>query len=318
MTAPLVSVVVPSYNHAPFLERRMASVLGQSLADLEVILLDDASTDGSRAICERFAAGDARVRFFANDANSGSPFVQWNRGVREARGAYVWIAESDDDADPRLLATLVDRLERTPGAVVACAGSLVVDAEDRRLGAWSDELARFDPSRWTRDFVASGREECARFLVRENTLPNASGVVFRRSAWHAAGGADESLRIAGDWKLWATMLLEGDLAFVAEPLNRFRRHAQTVRGTLRASRQFEEAVAVTSWLAGRLGLRGRDLDAYRAHLAARVLHFAATTRSAPAALRAARVALGAPGMGWSAGATRAFAAEVAAAARRHG
>ena len=107
---PKVSIVVPNYNHAKYLRQRIESVLTQTYRDFEVILLDDCSTDESREILRSYAS-DARGRMEFNAQNSGSPFKQWNKGVGMARGKYVWMAESDDYADERLLERLVAILE---------------------------------------------------------------------------------------------------------------------------------------------------------------------------------------------------------------
>src|ERR1700738_3854186 len=113
---PRVSVVIPNYNHARYLRQRVDSVLQQSYQDFEVILMDDCSTDDSRIVISEYA-NDPRIRISLNEKNSGSAFKQWNKGVGLARGEYVWIAESDDYADPHLLETLVSRLEAEPRAV---------------------------------------------------------------------------------------------------------------------------------------------------------------------------------------------------------
>src|SRR5580698_2020180 len=115
---PTVSVIIPNYNHARFLRRRIDSVLSQTFQDFEVILLDDCSTDESRSILALYSA-DPRVRIEFNETNSGSTFKQWNKGVRLARGKYVWIAESDDYADARLLERLVAVLDNQPEATFA-------------------------------------------------------------------------------------------------------------------------------------------------------------------------------------------------------
>src|SRR5215472_4105163 len=107
---PKVSVIIPNYNHARYLQQRIDTVLGQTFQDFEVILLDDCSTDESRSIISEYAK-DPRVRTEFNEVNSGSTFKQWNKGVRLARGEYVWIAESDDYADKRFLEKLVYRLD---------------------------------------------------------------------------------------------------------------------------------------------------------------------------------------------------------------
>jgi len=91
---PAVSVIVPNYNHARFLRRRVETILAQTFQDFELILLDDCSTDDSRSVLRQYSS-DPRVRLEFNEVNSGSTFKQWNKGVRLAQGKYIWIAESD-------------------------------------------------------------------------------------------------------------------------------------------------------------------------------------------------------------------------------
>lgn len=221
---PTVSVVIPNYNHALFLRQRVESVLRQTYRDFEVMLLDDCSTDESRSVLSRYA-DHPEVRIEFNSVNSGSPFKQWNKGVRLARGRYVWIAESDDYADERFLEKLVPLLEAEPTAVIAYCRSRRVLA-DGQIGGTSPPL---DAKRWTTDFRADGREECENYLVRANSIPNASAVIFRREAFERAGGADESFVLCGDWKLWVAMALTGRITYLAEPLNYYRFHEMSVR-----------------------------------------------------------------------------------------
>ena len=100
MAAPLVSVVIPNFNHAAFLRERIRSVLGQTVADLEVILLDDASTDDSVLVMRAFTSDTRVTHVVVNEVNSGSPFHQWRKGMALARGTWVWIAESYDSSVP--------------------------------------------------------------------------------------------------------------------------------------------------------------------------------------------------------------------------
>ena len=115
MKVPKVSVIIPNYNHAAFLRRRMDSVLQQTYRDFEIIYLDNASTDDSGEVFSAFAT-DERIRAVLNTTNTGIPGKQWNKGVLEARGEYVWIAESDDYADEHFLELLVPQLEEHPTA----------------------------------------------------------------------------------------------------------------------------------------------------------------------------------------------------------
>lgn len=226
---PAVTVVVPSYNHARYLPRRLESIYGQDFRDLEVVLVDDGSTDGSLDVVARHP--DPRLAVLTSPSNSGSPFQTWNRGLRAARGRYVWIAESDDAAEPAFLGEMVRLLDASGRLGVAYCLSSLVGPGDEDLGSDAPYHAHLDPVRWTRDYVADGREECARHLVRMNTIPSASAVVFRRELALEVGLADPSYRLSGDHDLWARMLLRGaDLAYVARPLSIFRRHGASVRG----------------------------------------------------------------------------------------
>ncbi|MBE9015424.1 glycosyltransferase family 2 protein [Chroococcidiopsis sp. CCALA 051] len=225
---PKVSVIIPNYNHAQFLEQRIQSVLDQTYQDFEIIYLDDASTDNSNEVFAKFA-NNSRIRAIYNQTNSGSPFKQWNKGIRLAQGEYVWIAESDDYADKRLLAELVDKLDNNPTVGLAYCLSWFIDERDRSIFNSKDLLYFPDKERWEKDFVNNGIDECSKYLIFENIIHNASAVLIRRSIYEKVGYADESLRLCGDWLLWVKMLLVSDIAFIAETLNYYRAHSETVR-----------------------------------------------------------------------------------------
>lgn len=237
---PSVSVVVPNYNHARFLRQRIDTILGQTFQDFELILLDDCSTDESREILGRYGS-DSRVRIEFNEANSGSPFKQWNKGVGMARGKYMWIAESDDYAAPRFLERLVTILQAKPEAAFAYCRSWRTTEDDRAEGFADYNLP--DRDRWTADFYMDGHELCRKYFALITPVPNASCVVFRKDLYDRVGGADETLRLCGDWKLWAAMALEGDVAYVSEPLNYFRYHSSTAR-----SKRERDAIGVKEYL----------------------------------------------------------------------
>lgn len=268
---PTVSVIVPNYNHAKFLRQRIETILAQTYRDFELILLDDGSTDGSRAILSEYAsAPPARakspdrinVRLDFNEANSGSPFKQWNKGVRLAQGKYIWMAESDDYADPRFLERVAGALEAEPEATFAYCRSWRTTADDRVDGFGDYNLP--DPQRWTADFCVDGRELCAKYFALITPVPNASSVVFRKDAYERAGGADESLRLCGDWKMWAAMALEGKVAYVSEPLNYFRYHGNTARGsTERDGVAAKEFLHVSRWVLERVSVPKAQLDEIR-------------------------------------------------------
>ena len=249
---PTVSVVVPNYNHARFLRQRIDSILAQTYQDFELILLDDCSTDESREILRSYAS-DARVRLEFNETNSGTPFKQWNKGVRMARGEYVWIAESDDYADRRLLERLLGVLKSGAKTKLAYCRSWAV-REDGQLDGFAEaHFPGSDQDCWDRDYRVNGVEICRTYMIRTNVIQNASAVVFRRAAYEEVGGADETMRLCGDWKLWAAMMLQGEIGYVAEPLNNFRFHALTVRDQLyRSGAGIAEWLHVVGWIMERV------------------------------------------------------------------
>ena len=245
MDAPLVSVIVPNYNYARYLEERLESILTQRFQDFELILLDDCSTDESRSILEHYASHPKVSHYVPNEQNSGSPFAQWERGLELARGRYVWIAESDDSCTPELLERLVAALEARPDAVLAYCGSLQVDEHGERLSR--------DYDRWQEDqqlYAYSSSHYLRHRLSRENSIYNASMVVFRREAWlRLEDKAYLGMRSCGDWLFWIKLVEQGAVLELRSKLNRFRQHTQrvTVRSDQSGAR-LSEHVAITRYL----------------------------------------------------------------------
>jgi glycosyltransferase involved in cell wall biosynthesis len=247
-SSPTVSIIVPSYNHARFLPQRLESIREQTFQDFELIVLDDASTDNSVSILEDYAQR-IPMRLVVNQENSGSPFLQWQKGVSLARGKYIWIAESDDEAKPGFLGALVTKLEANPSVGLAFSQSLIVDGSGKDRGTWVQNTDWIDRDHWRHDYVGSGREECGKYLLWANTIPNASAVVLRRDVFERQIRRLPRMRLCGDWLAWARVLAVSDIAFVAEPLNYHREHGTTVRSTLRLGQHFREYTFVWKYIA---------------------------------------------------------------------
>ena len=175
----MVSVIVPNYNHAAFLKERIESILAQTYQDFELILLDDCSTDCSRSVLQAYARHPRVSALVMNDTNTGNTFVQWDRGIRLARGRYIWMAESDDVADPHFLEATVRALEANREAVMCLTGSILIDEHSR-------PLARASRDRWEETGEVKcfdGREYVHHNLLYRNYVYNASMVVFRRDVY---------------------------------------------------------------------------------------------------------------------------------------
>lgn len=226
MAVPKVSILIPNYNHEQYLPTRITSVLTQTFTDFELLLMDDCSMDGSRAVLEAYASKDLRIRLSFNKQNSGSTFRQWEKGLAQARGKYIWIAESDDFAEPTFLSELVTLLEADDTIALAYTNSTVVDEDDCPSGTtadWKNEL--FHTDHWSHDFIVDGRHELEQYLAHTCTINNASAVLFRRASIDAAGGVDSSLRYAGDWLMYLKLSLRGRIAYKAACLSNYRDHS---------------------------------------------------------------------------------------------
>jgi glycosyltransferase involved in cell wall biosynthesis len=236
---PQVSVVIPNYNHARFLDERIRSILEQDYRDCEILILDDFSEDESREIISRYQRDFPQIQIHFNTANSGSPFGQWNLGVQMTTGEFIWIAESDDYAHPCFLSETVPFLERNPKVGLVFARSFMVDEWGRSTGRYGS----YRPA--AHNYVAPGMQEIADYLCSYSAINNVSGVLFRRSTYIHAGMADSSMRFCGDWDLYLRMLLIADVAHVTRPLNYCRAHSGSSSCEyFRDARYFEEVLSI--------------------------------------------------------------------------
>ena len=252
MKTPKVSVILPNYNHAPYLCERLESILTQTYKDFELLILDDGSTDDSYQIIARYERR-ARVRVLVNSTNSGSAFSQWNLGISLACGEYVWIAESDDSADPHFLETVIPLLDENPSIGLAYCQSRLINEEGVEVGNSLDWTTDLDPFRWKADFMNNGRDEIRKYLVFKNTIPNASAVITRRSVLKDVMPMDTSFKLCGDWMHWGKVLLQTDLAYIAEPLNHWRLESSNSRILPPGIMEWNEGQRVIHYLTTSLG-----------------------------------------------------------------
>ncbi len=218
-----VSVIIPNYNHAPYLRERIRSVLAQTYRDFEVIILDDCSPDNSRDIIESFRSHPQITHIVYNEQNSGSTFIQWQKGFDLAQGEYIWIAESDDFADPDFLAMCVPQLDNDPNCVLAYTESRLVNAESFPIKGHMEPAY----SRSGKCDIWEGHEFVMQNMLRCNTIYNASMVLFRRSAI-PIDKSYKNFRINGDWLFWMEIALQGKVAHINDIYNNFRQHAVKV------------------------------------------------------------------------------------------
>lgn len=253
---PSISIIVPNFNHAQYLQRRLSSIFRQTIQDFELIFLDDASTDESLKVFESFAH-DPRVICKLNDQNSGNPFIQWNKGLALAQGQYIWIAESDDFAEPTFLEEMIKAIELNPSTGLATCRSFLADDLDQNLGLFNVYHWFSDNSRWQTGYFNTGLSEIRDYLALQNTIPNASATLIRKSLIDEGARAPENMLLAGDWHFWVTLLLQTNICHIGKPLNYFRQaHSSSQRSrTASGGKEVFESFTVYEYI-----LKNMDMD----------------------------------------------------------
>ncbi len=212
---PKVSVIIPNFNHAPYLKRRIESVLNQTFQDFEVILLDDCSTDNSVEILNIYKNHPKVSHVVINTENSGSPFRQWAKGFELAKGDYIWIAESDDWCELELLETLVQLLEDDLSVTMSFCQTKLVDSKGKVL-----YQTKFNET----EKRSSGEKFVRNYLFGDTLLVNAGMVVFRKPALLKINNEYLEYKGAGDWMFWIEIALQGSIATSNKHLNYCYRH----------------------------------------------------------------------------------------------
>ena len=265
--SPTVTVVVPNYNHAPYLRQRLDCIYAQTYPNYRVLLLDDCSSDNSREVLEEYRERyPERTTLLFNEHNSGGVFHQWRRGVEQSDSELVWIAESDDYCDPNFLEELVPYF-MDEAVQLAYSRSVFVDHAGRPSGfAFENYLAELSPVHWKGSYVATAHDEVSRYLGRKNTIPNVSSAIFRKPDLAPLLQDDSwlSMKICGDWIFYLHVLKGGKVAFSADTSNYFRFHdSNSSAKTYSTPTYYKEHEAVACEIARHYNVPAETLEANR-------------------------------------------------------
>jgi glycosyltransferase involved in cell wall biosynthesis len=210
---PLVTICIPVYNCRKYIARAIDSALAQTLSDFELLILDNASTDGTLDVVARYT--DVRIRLVRNPINIGLE-ANWNKAVTEAKGKYIKLLPADDFLYPTCIERQIDVFERPENGslvLVSCARDIVDPAGNklvtRRFPGGEHKIAGRDA---IRKVVRSGT----------NLLGEPGAVLFKRSILEKTGVFDGTLSYVIDVHLWLRMLLHGDLYILPDAYCAFR------------------------------------------------------------------------------------------------
>jgi glycosyltransferase involved in cell wall biosynthesis len=242
---PRLTIVTPSFQQADFLEQSIRSVLLQGYPDLEYIILDGGSTDGSVEIIRRYSSWLHFWRSHTDEGHAAAIREGWDRGT----GDIVAYLNADDVYLPGSVHTAVNELLRLPSSLAVCGGELRIDESDRILGVIRPSSGALDS------------------LLSLNYLPQPA-LFLRRSALRAVGGLDTSYPLNFDYELWLRVAAAGEIRILPQVLAATREHPHRISATRRAgvAREMEKLRSHVS--AGSYGgLTPRQRKLARAHLA---------------------------------------------------
>lgn len=222
---PQVSVIVPNYNHAKYLQKRIDSVLDQTFQDFEIIILDDCSTDNSKEIIESYRSNPSISKIIYNDKNNGNIAAQWKLGVDNSAGEYIWIAESDDFADNHFLDDQINIIRENKNCGLVYCNSYIVNEKDEIIGSmenWKNNLFKVD--KWNHSYSNNGRNELFDFLIHACTINNLSSCVIKKSLVKKHFNNISDIKYTVDWILYMMLLYHSDICYNNKKLNFYREH----------------------------------------------------------------------------------------------
>ncbi|MFC3198575.1 glycosyltransferase family 2 protein [Parapedobacter deserti] len=231
----LVSVVIPNYNHGKFLDQRIQSVLAQSYERLEIVLLDDGSSDDSVDVIEKYRNHPKVSHVVINEQNSGSPFKQWTAGISLAKGEFVWIAESDDWCEPTLLQYLLEGIQQDSDCVISYCQSYCVTGNEIKWQSSHRQLSE----------IVKGNEFIRKYLCPNPAIVNVSMAIWRRKNFALIPRDFLNYRFSGDWVFWIELAKTGNVCINGRLLNYFRKHeADVSTGAYASGLNFVEGLSI--------------------------------------------------------------------------
>lgn len=210
MSSPSLSVVMPTYNAAEYIERSLESILRQSFEDYELIIIDDGSTDGTIELIEK--QEDDRIHLIQREDENGITSAL-NRGIDETRGQYVARHDADDWSSPDRFDKQITYLESHPDVALLGTGAYLVDEDGQQISR--------------RRVLENPRVEN---LIEHNEFVHGS-VMMRQDALADLGGYDERFVTAEDYDLWLRLADAYSVANIDEPLYQLRQHDESIYGS---------------------------------------------------------------------------------------
>ncbi len=220
MEKPLVSICIPTYNSAAYIVRTIESALRQSYDNIEVVIVDDKSTDDTVNVIQ--AIMDDRIRLICNEVNLGMT-GNWNKCINEARGEYIKLIPADDVIYESCIEKSVDMLREHEEVSLVIVGTDLINNEDKIIGAYAH---------WPKEGIFEGRKIAKKSVMLNNFFGNPVCALFRKSDFVKTGGFDADIPYILDFDLWIGLSALGKVAVIKEKLSGFRVRKDSNTGKL--------------------------------------------------------------------------------------
>lgn len=203
---PLISVIIPTFNKAQFIEEAVESVLGQSYRNLEIIVVDDGSTDNTRDVLRKYQNNIAYI-----SQNNNGPSSARNYGIRTARADHIAFLDSDDVWFPEKLEAQMEVMSRNQTIGLVGCGAYTIDSEGRIEKEYISEEYHT-------------RQEFLKDLQTRKISFNPSIVLVKRTCMDRVGGFKEELHYGEDWDLWLRIVKQCEVEFIRKALVKLRKY----------------------------------------------------------------------------------------------
>lgn len=247
----LVSIIVTSYNHAEYLDQRMKTLLNQTYKNIEIIVIDDCSSDNSLEVLEKYR-GNTKVEIFAGEKNQGYAKA-CNSGVEKCHGEYIMFAECDDYNEPTHIEVLMNAIHNNKSTGVAFCRSNMVDSQGKRFGSDFDYRETEFKKLCASDTLIP-QEKMQKYFLIACVIPNMSAALISKKHHQMINGLSSDYKACSDWDFWCRISQHCDFYYITKSLNNFRHHENSVRSTFSLQLQVNEMYALLYAAAEKINL----------------------------------------------------------------
>lgn len=239
-----ISVVIPNYNYAKFLNQRVGSILSQRKKIHEIIFLDDCSKDNSKEVIDKIIdkiSPYISVFKIYNNKNSGSAFCQWEKGFSKAKGDYVWICEADDYCTENLLSHLIKPIQKHPDVMISYCDTAMIDTFGNLIqSSVKNDIDLQKTGHWRHSYLNEGQKEIQDYAYLNCTIANVSSALIKKENYQSYFDLSKQYKQAGDWLFYLNVMNRGKVAFCKEVCNYYRIHGNNVTSVTKKQAHFDE------------------------------------------------------------------------------